>query len=268
VDGGAVVALHEVLDDELPVGLDVVAHAAAETEVFDLVAVDRLDVAESITDVLHDSGIEGGRIVAQIDPDVPEPFLDRHRSQAVANPIDVGHLGEIRCCDELSVEIVGPGVVRTLERSLDFALVLHADSSTAVRAHVQVGLDRPGSGARHDDTFAADLHGAEGTGLVQIGGTDRADPQFLEDLLLLELEDGRIGVVATGKGGDEAFGQGKRGCGRRGVGNGGHGVLRTWPILWIGDETSTGVMEYDGWSSGMGDFRPREREPRAVGASG
>ena len=44
VNSGAVVALHEVLDDELPVGLDVIGDPTAQAQVGDAVVVDRLDV--------------------------------------------------------------------------------------------------------------------------------------------------------------------------------------------------------------------------------
>ena len=111
VDRGAVVALHEVLDDELPVRLDVVADPATDAQVRDVVVVDRLDVAEPIADVLAHRVVERGRVLGQAHPHVAEPLPHRDAVQAVLDPVDVGHLGQVRRRDELAVQVVGPGVV-------------------------------------------------------------------------------------------------------------------------------------------------------------
>src|SRR3712207_7756183 len=58
VDRRAVVALHEVLDDELPVGLHVVGDATAHRERVQLVAIDGLHVTEPLGDVAHDVVLE------------------------------------------------------------------------------------------------------------------------------------------------------------------------------------------------------------------
>ena len=50
MDGGAVVTLHEVLDDQLPVGRHVVHHAATQGEVVDAVVVDGLGVTQTFGD--------------------------------------------------------------------------------------------------------------------------------------------------------------------------------------------------------------------------
>ena len=115
VDRRAVVALHEVLDDELPVRLDVVDDPATDGQRIDLVVVEVGHLAEAVDHLLQHGLLEGRRLVGQADPDVAQPFPQVHLLQSVLVPVDVRHLGQIRCGDELSVEIVGPGVVRALE---------------------------------------------------------------------------------------------------------------------------------------------------------
>lgn len=132
VDRGAVVALHEVLDDELPVGLHVVHDPLADREGRDVVALDRLGVAEAADDIADDVLLEGGRVLRQTDPHVAEPFADCDAHQAVLGAADVGHLGEVGRRDELAVQAVGPGVVRALEGPLDLAALLRAEPRSAV----------------------------------------------------------------------------------------------------------------------------------------
>src|SRR5436309_14788360 len=54
VDGGTVIALHEVLDDELPVGLDVIGDPTAHLQLIDGPAADDRVSAESFGDVRLD----------------------------------------------------------------------------------------------------------------------------------------------------------------------------------------------------------------------
>ena len=205
VDGGAVVALHEVLDDELPVGLHVVGDPPAQGEVGDVVALDGLGVPEALLDVAHDVLLEGRRVLGQADPDVAEVLADRDGDQAVLLAVDVGHLGEVGGGDELAVEVVGPGVVRALEGARGFAGVLHAQLHAAVAADVVERPDAVLPVAGDDDGLPPDLDGAEGSGLVQVGGAHGAEPHLLEDALLLGAEDCLVHVGGAGQGGDQGL---------------------------------------------------------------
>jgi len=87
VDRGAVIALHEVLDDELPVGTHVIADPPAEREVADVVTADRRRVAEEAGHRPDDPLLERRRLVREAHPQVAEPFPSGDRHEAVALPV-------------------------------------------------------------------------------------------------------------------------------------------------------------------------------------
>src|SRR5256885_1554237 len=68
MDRGAVVALHEVLDDEFPVGAHVVGDALAQGEPFGAVAVDRGRVAQPLDGRADHRLLEGRGVVGQAYP--------------------------------------------------------------------------------------------------------------------------------------------------------------------------------------------------------
>ena len=200
------VALHEVLDDQLPVRLDVVDDPPADLEGVDGVVVDRLDVAEPGPDRAHHGVLERRRLVGDADPDVAEPLADVRGAQAVLLPADVGHPGQVRGGDQLAVQIVGPGVVRALERALGLAAVRAAQPGAAVPADVEERARLPLAVTAEDQALPADLHGLEVARLGQLAAAGGAEPHLLEDPFLLLPEDLRGGVGVPGQGSDQALG--------------------------------------------------------------
>jgi hypothetical protein len=55
----------------------------------------------------------------QADPRVAKPLTYGDRGQAELDPIDVRHLGQVRSCNQLAVEVIGPGVLGALEGAPD-----------------------------------------------------------------------------------------------------------------------------------------------------
>ena len=194
VDRGAVVALHEVLDDELPVGLHVVGDAPADVELVDLPALDDVAVTEPPGDRAGDRVLERRRLVGQADPDVAEPLPQVDRDQPVLRAVDVLHLREVRRRDERPVEGVGPGVVPALQLALAGARLLHADAGAAVPADVEERAQLPVTAADDQHVLPADVDGLERAGGRHVGGARGGEPVRLEDLRLLLLEDRRVGV--------------------------------------------------------------------------
>ena len=207
MDRRAVVALHEVLDDELPVRLDVVADPATDAQVCDVVVVDRLDVAEAIADVLAHRVLERRWLIGQAHPHVAQPLPHRDAAQAVLDPVDVGHLGQVRRRHQLAVEVVSPGVVGALERALDFAALLGAQLGATMPADVEERAHLTAAGPGDQHALAADLDGLERAWLVEVGGPHGAEPHRLEDVRLLHREDGGVGVITAGQRRDEAVRQ-------------------------------------------------------------
>ncbi len=213
VDGRAVVALHEVLDDELPVGLHVVDDPLADGEAVDVVPLDRLDVAQTRHDIADDLLLEGGRVLRQAHPHIAEPLPHGHVHQAVLGTADVGHPGEIGRRDQLAVQAVRPGVVRALEGPLDLAGLLRAQLGATVPADIEVRADRVVPRPGDEDALAPHVDSAERAGLRQFGGARDTEPHGLEYALLLLGEDRRIRVGGAGERGDQAVRQAGRGHG-------------------------------------------------------
>jgi len=155
--------------------------------------------------------LERRRLVGQAHPHVAEPFAHVDVDEAVGGAVDVRHLRQVRRCDELAVETVGPRVVGALERSLDLAALLRAQARAAMAADVQEGPDATVLGATDDHALPAHLHGLERAGLVQVGRADGAEPHLLEDPLLFQGEDHGVRVGGARQRRDQAGGKLGRG---------------------------------------------------------
>src|SRR5215472_14841923 len=95
MDSAAVIALSEVLDQRLPVGLDVVNDRLGERQIFKTVAFEHLRTAEPSPELrLHLCG-ERLSPVVQTDPHVTRPLGNTDRPQAVSLLDGSGHLSKI-----------------------------------------------------------------------------------------------------------------------------------------------------------------------------
>src|SRR4051794_10004938 len=205
MDGGAVIALHEVFDDELPVGFHVIADPPADAQVGGVVLVDQRDIAEAIADVLAHRVIEGRWGIGQAHPHVAEPLPHRDVAQAVLDPVDVGHLGQVRRGYQLAVKVVRPSVVRTLECALDLPALVGAQLRAAMPTDVEERTHLAAAGSRDQHALASDLNRFERARLVEVCGPHGAKPHRLEDVLLFHREDRGVGVVAAGQRRDQAL---------------------------------------------------------------
>ena len=95
VDRGAVVALHEVLDDELPVGVDVVGDALAHLEPVDSPQLDVVSGAEALGDRTDDRVFERRGLFCDAQPDVAQPLPQVDADQPELRAVDVRHLREV-----------------------------------------------------------------------------------------------------------------------------------------------------------------------------
>ena len=220
VDGRAVVALHEVLHDQLPVRRHVVDDPAPQGQAGDVIAVDQVLVPQPLPDRPDHLVLEGGRLLGQADPHVAQVLPDVRLHQRVRLSVDVGHLGQVGCRDQLAVQVVRPGVVHALERPLDLTLRLRAQPHAAVPADVEECPDLAPTVPRDDDALPADLHRTERSRPGEIGGPHRTEPRLLQDRGLLGGEHLGRDVAHPGQGGDQALRDLLTGRGQRRVEDG------------------------------------------------
>jgi len=148
----------------LPVGLHVVADAATDLEVLDLVGLDGSEVPESLDRRLEHVALERRRLVDQRRPGVAEPLPQVHRHEAALDPANVRHRRQVGGRHQPTVQAVGPGVVGALQVALDLAGRLGAEHRPTVAADVQERPELAVPPADDQDALPADLHGPERPG--------------------------------------------------------------------------------------------------------
>ena len=213
---GQVVVLHEVLADELVVGVDVVGEPALRDPLVEpVVAEARRQVAQ-----VHRQG-RGVRVEVDeqeqapgVDGDVVEPVVglvealgDGGVEDRLLAGGDVGAL-EQRRAEAVPVGVVGPRVVRAADAPAvaDLAGVARQQLRRTVAADVVERAQRAVAVARHDHRSACDVDDDARAVPVDVGGEADRDPARREDLLLLEREELRRGVRVGQQGGGELDG--------------------------------------------------------------
>ncbi len=154
----AVVALEEVLADELPVRLELGLPSGVVDEA--------VDVEPELGHLCRHRAERVGerfRVRAGVDEDERSPGSDRRRGEAELVLREVRLFLRARRGAEPAVESVRPRVVRALER-LPAALAL-GDREAAVAADVDEGPQLAVAGERDDDRRPAAGGGEEGAGL-------------------------------------------------------------------------------------------------------
>ena len=81
VDRPAVVALHEVFDDQLPVGVDVVRDRLPDDERADVVAPEFLQLAKAMLQSRLELRRDGQRVIGQGQPDQTFPDVEVNREE-------------------------------------------------------------------------------------------------------------------------------------------------------------------------------------------
>src|SRR6476646_1449903 len=103
MDGTAVIALSEVLDERLPVGADVVNDRLGKRQILETVAFEHLKAAEAMPELrLHLCG-ERITLVVQANPEVTCPLGKADRPKAMPLLYGRGHLSKIRGCEQPAV---------------------------------------------------------------------------------------------------------------------------------------------------------------------
>ncbi|MCY1221034.1 hypothetical protein D9M72_330750 [compost metagenome] len=185
VQHGQVITFHEVLSQDLPVGvpdvlflegLDVVLHAVVGDEVFELAQV------------------FGNRRQAVIEGHVHPalPYLATHAGQlvvALAEPALAMHL---RRSAQFPLQVIAPRVVRTDDGAhIPAALQQYRH---AMQADVGKRADFVLVVAQHHHRLASDVAGHVIAGLLQAAGAAHAQPLGAKQMLFLEFQELRRGV--------------------------------------------------------------------------
>src|SRR3954466_1157803 len=119
--------------------------------------------------------------------------------QSEFDPVHVGHFREVGCGDQLSVQVIGPGVIGALESSRHRARFGGANLRAAVTADIEERPYLARAAPGYQNGFRAHLDRAVVTGLWNVGGSHRTEPHPLEDLRLLEGKDVRVSVEVPGQ---------------------------------------------------------------------
>jgi hypothetical protein len=199
MDGSAVVALHEVLDDELPVGGHVVDDAPPHGQRLEPVRVDRLERAQPAGDRAHHPLLERRRVLGQADPDVTQPLARGDGHKPALGTVDVRHPGQVGRRRQLPVQLVRPRVIGAPKIPADLPGLLGADARAAMSADVEQRPQPAVALPHHEHALAARLDGLELPGPADVAGPRDAEPVALEDRQLLALEHVGVGVIGPGQ---------------------------------------------------------------------
>ena len=189
----AVIAFLIVLDQDLPVALDLVRGAPPDAQGRERIA------PEAPRDRAQVLGERRGAVAFEIDEQETTPGLDRdwvERELLLAEPLALVEMGR---ADEPPVEGVRPRVVRAGHRPLEMPLVHIAQARPAMAADVVEGTRPPVPVAHHDHAFAPDRHGEEVARLLDPLLAPGAQPGAAEDPLPFALQDLRVAVRGAGQ---------------------------------------------------------------------
>src|SRR5438132_7734895 len=100
--------------------------------------------------------------------------------------------------DQLAGEIIGPLMIGAGEIGALAALLL-ADLEAAVAAGVEEGPQRASAVAQHDDRAAADGHGKELAGSLDLAFEAGEQPPAVEDDVEVDVVEGGVAVETSGQ---------------------------------------------------------------------
>ena len=186
---GAVIALEIVVDDGLPVGLDLVGQPAGELQPIDLGAV-----AAHLR--LEPLGLAGQRrrLGVEVDEHEPGDLLELDLLEAELRGIEAGHLLAAARGPQAAVGVERPGVVGTGDDGLGAAA---ADQLVRpVRADVVERPELSVLAADHEQALVGELELVVGAGFGHLAGMARKAPAAVEDRRFLALVDPGLDVVA------------------------------------------------------------------------
>ena len=181
-----VVALHEILDQRLPVCAPFLEPGFGAVTLLDPVIGDKgLQTGEV--------GSQRRRIVSGVHEQEAAPFLESEFRQCAGGgiePLDLVHIG---CLAQRAVQIIAPGMIGAGQHGR-LALALDKRHS-AMPADIRIGADIALSVTHHHHRLVADLHRHILSGRCDFRGMAGTDPAIGKQARLLLLEHGRIIVI-------------------------------------------------------------------------
>ena len=181
-----VVALHEILDQRLPVRAPFLEPGFGAVTLLDPVIGDKgLQTGEV--------GSQRRRIVSGVHEQEAAPFLESEFRQCAGGgiePLDLVHIG---CLAQRAVQIIAPGMIGAGQHGR-LALALDKRHS-AMPADIRIGADIALPVTHHHHRLVADLHRHILSGRCDFRGMAGTDPAIGKQARLLLLEHGRIIVI-------------------------------------------------------------------------
>ena len=198
---GQVVALEVVLDDELPVAVELELEAAVGSGgAHPLVLSPAREAVQAAAERL-DVPLEGGSVAAQVHEHQVHPHRGANRLQAVGAAVEALVLvpagaADVRGPLEPAVQTVGPRVVGATDAGGKAARLAH-ELVAAVAAHVVEDADFAVPVAHHEHRLAEEVDRAHVAGGGDGAGVADAGPGRIEQALAFEHEEclGGVGLV-------------------------------------------------------------------------
>ena len=215
----AVQALVVILDNQLPVGLDVVDDPSSQAEILHAPGA---ELAGKVGELFRQPVRRSGRMTIEVEEEVSVPDLDRDAVQGKVLLLEMRHFVHVRRPDEAPIEAVGPRVVRALDAAGELAGRLRAESRAAMPTDVVEGVHASVRRSRDDDAVARHVAEDELAGACDFLGPASADPHRTKQRIELAFEVGRVGVER---------------CRQRGRSSG-HDVARFDDDIGVGHEVS------------------------------
>ena len=189
VDPRAVQALRIIVDDQLPVGGDVVDDPTPQPEL--LHSPGSEPVVQPIELVL-----ERIRLLREIQENVPVPEVHRDSLERVILHAEIGHAVHVRRGDKPTVQVISPGMIGTLNRGGERSRSPLAEPGTSVPADVMKRLDLVALASDEDDALPADLTDDEIAPVRDLLGSAGVEPHPEEEPLQLGSVVIRIDVIS------------------------------------------------------------------------
>jgi hypothetical protein len=109
------VAFHEILNDELPVGVHIVVDGFADFQPPQIVAGEGGITAKTFDNRSVDLRSNRLRMLGKVQPDKAFPDLQGYGQQAKGEAVELGIIEYIWSADQPSIESIGPGMIAALD---------------------------------------------------------------------------------------------------------------------------------------------------------
>ena len=194
VHGRAVVTLGIVLDDQLPVGGDVVFLLVGGPQFTDPPRAESLLQGSEV-------GLEVDRIIREVDEDRAHQGFAVGSLQRVVIFSEALCFLHVGCAGQVAIQRIGPGMVGTGDVFSEISLVARAKSGSPMPAEVIESANFSSLLPDQDDSLFALGVDKELASFLDGGFSANVDPLPGEDPFALALVDLLVGKILTGEGG-------------------------------------------------------------------